>query len=262
MCGRCDDDEKGAAPTGGVSMTHSEEDLFGRVLDGHVNNAGSGGSSDCDVDADLVRLLNAAEAMLRDAYKLCCNRSPARKMTQQRVRILNEFYSGATGKAQGFRLFKNALTLASYFRKMKELLAYHYRVAHRLDGHFTRESDDQVLLGDVIKLTGPQQRVMENIMGILRRDDVDSEEVQAQLRHAVRQLYVAMICYVVGSVPKEDFDSRKGSSPSQGVWEEPNGYNTNLSALTWTAQLIMFDYACFQEQEDENQIPTFLRMMC
>ncbi|PNP44462.1 hypothetical protein TGAMA5MH_03808 [Trichoderma gamsii] len=201
-------------------------------------------------------------------------------MTQQRARILNEFYSGATGKAQGFRSFKNASTLASYFRKMKELLAYHYRVAYQADGHFTRESDGQVLPADVIELTGAQQWAMEKIMGILRRDDVDSEEVQAQLRHAVRQLYVAMICHVVGSVPfrssvlsfcamlsrrvyrKEDSDKRKGSSAAQGVWEERNGYNANLSALTWTAQLIIFDYACFQEQEDENQIPNFLRTMC
>lgn len=246
-----------------------------RVLDGHVDDC------DCDVDAHLVRLLNAAEGMLRDAYKLCCDRSPARKMTQQRARILNEFYSGATGgKAQGFRSFKNPSTLASYFRKMKELLAYHYRVACRADGHFTRESDGQVLPGDVIELTGAQQRAMEKIMGILQRDDVDGEEAQAQLRHAVRQLYVAMICHVVGSVPfrssvlsfcamlsrrvykKEDSDNRKGSPAAQGVWEEPNGYNTNLSALTWTAQLILFDYACFQEQEDENQIPNFLRTMC
>ncbi|KAL7940363.1 hypothetical protein V8C42DRAFT_362771 [Trichoderma barbatum] len=258
-----DDDEKGAAHIGGVSITDPEEDLFGRleqdakaaaldldgkagifqvtdgsrweripwlshtgfpthlqglrdreirssyalppkrVLDGHVSNAGSGGGGggDCDVDADLVRLLNAAEGMLRDAYKLCCDRPPARKMTQQRARILNEFYSGATGKAQGFRSFKNASTRASYFRKMKELLAYHYRVAYRADRHFTRESDDQVLPGDVIELTRAQQRAMEKIMGILQRDGVDSEEVQAQLRHAVRQLYVAMICHVVGSVP-------------------------------------------------------------
>ncbi|PKK43131.1 hypothetical protein CI102_13474 [Trichoderma harzianum] len=161
-----DDGKKGATRTGGVRMTEPEEELFGRleqdakaaahdlnkkagivpvtdgsrreripwlILDGHVNNGGGGGGGsdrDCNVDADLVRLLNAAEGILRDAYKLCCDRSPGRKITQQRARILNEFYSRATGKAQGFRSFKNASTLASYFRKIKELLTYYYRVAY------------------------------------------------------------------------------------------------------------------------------------
>ena len=35
-----------------------------------------------------------------------------------------------------------------------------------------------------------------------------------------------------------------------------------LSALTWTAQLVLFDYACFQEQDDEDQIPVFLTKIC
>lgn len=77
-----------------------------------------------------MRLLNTAEGMLKDAYKLYYNRSPGRKITQQQARILNKFYSRATGKAQGFRLFKNALILASYFRKIEELLTYYYRVAY------------------------------------------------------------------------------------------------------------------------------------
>lgn len=87
---------------------------------------------------------------------------------------------------------------------------------------------------------------MEKIIGILWQDDINSKEVQAQLRHKVRQLYIAMICYMVGSVlfrlsvlsfcamlshrvyRKEDSDNCNGSSAAQ----EPNGYNTNLSALT------------------------------
>jgi hypothetical protein len=39
-------------------------------------------------------------------------------------------------------------------------------------------------------------------------------------------------------------------------------FNSNLSALTWTAQLIVFDYACFHKQEDEDQIPVFLAKIC
>jgi hypothetical protein len=65
-------------------------------------------------DPNLVRILVAAEAILRDAYRLCSDTSPDRKMTQQRANILNEFYAGASGKADGFRYYKNASTL--YYR--------------------------------------------------------------------------------------------------------------------------------------------------
>ena len=47
-----------------------------------------------------------------------------------------------------------------------------------------------------------------------------------------------------------------------GLWQEPGNFNHYLSALTWTAQLVIFDYACFQEQEDKSQIPVFLVKVC
>ena len=58
-------------------------------------------------------------------------------MTQQRANILNEFYAGASGKADGFRYFKNASTLVTYFTTIKQLLVYYYRVVYSEDGHFT-----------------------------------------------------------------------------------------------------------------------------
>ena len=52
--------------------------------------------------------------------------------------------------------------------------------------------------------------------------------------------------------------SWKVRGKGRGLWEDPGSFNSHLSALTWTAQLIIFDYACFHEQEDEDQIPMFL----
>ena len=53
-------------------------------------------------DPDLVRIVAAAEAVLRDAYQLCSDTSSDWKMTQQRANILSEFYARASGKADGF----------------------------------------------------------------------------------------------------------------------------------------------------------------
>ena len=94
-------------------------------------------SSENAEDPNLVRILVAAEAVLRDAYRLCSDTSPDRKMTQQRANILNEFYAGASGKADGFRYFKNASTLVTYFTTKKQLLVYYYRVVYCKGGHFT-----------------------------------------------------------------------------------------------------------------------------
>jgi hypothetical protein len=228
------------------------------------------GDSEDAEDPNLVRILVAAEAVLRDAYRLCSDTSPDRKMTQQRANILNEFYAGASGKADGFRYFKNASTLVTYFTTMKQLLVYYYRVVYSEDGHFTRSQarlEDQRLPREVIQPTAPQIQAMDEIMEAL--DLGDQEEAELALKHAIRRLYLALICHTVGSVPFKSpvlsfcaMLSRKVRGKGRGLWEEPGNFNSHLSALTWTAQLVLFDYACFQEQDDEDQIPVFLAKIC
>jgi hypothetical protein len=109
-----------------------------------------------DVDAkdvSLVQILAAAEALLRDAYQLCSDTSSNRKMTQQRANILNEFYAGASGKADGFWYYKNASSLVKYITAFKQLLVYYYRVVHCKDGHFTQANPEQKMPKDIIQPT-------------------------------------------------------------------------------------------------------------
>jgi hypothetical protein len=202
-------------------------------------------------DVDLVRIIAAAEALFRDVYALCSDTSPDRKMTQQRANILNEFYAGASGKADGFRYYKIALTLVKYSTILKQLLTFYYRVVHCEDGHFTRTNPDQKLPRDTIKSTAPQLQAVDEIVAALTNEE-DEEEVA--LMHAIRRLCLALICQTVGSVPFKSpvlsfcaMLSRKirKKGKGKGVWEEPGNFNSHLSALTWTAQLVLFDYACF-----------------
>ncbi|KAH7147165.1 hypothetical protein B0J13DRAFT_408939, partial [Dactylonectria estremocensis] len=93
-----------------------------RVLDGDVDE------NDDAEHPDLVWILNAAEAMLQDAYELCSDTSPGWRMIQQRANMLNEFYAGGSGNSAGFRCFNNASTLPSYFANIKQLLIYFFRV--------------------------------------------------------------------------------------------------------------------------------------
>ncbi|KFY23902.1 hypothetical protein V491_02362 [Pseudogymnoascus sp. VKM F-3775] len=214
-------------------------------------------------DVDLVRIIDAAESVLRDAYALCSDTSPERKMTQQRANILNEFYAGASGRADGFRYYKNPSTLVKYFSTFKQLLVYFFRVVYYEDGHFTRTKPEQRLPGQVIRPTAEQKQALQEIVDALQNED------DAPLKHAVRRFYLALICQTVGSVPFRSavlsfcaMLSRKVRGKGRGLWEEPGNFNSNLSAITWTAQLIIFDYACFNEQEDEDQIPAFLSTIC
>jgi hypothetical protein len=226
-------------------------------------SASAAAANDEDDEAGLITILAAVEAVFRDAYKLCSDSSPDRKMTQQRANILNEFYVGASGQAAGFRYYKNASTLVKYFTVGKQLLVYYYRVVHQSDGYFSRTSPDQKLPQDVIQPTAQQTQAMDEVMAAVGRDD------KVALKHAIRRLYMALICQTVGSVPFRSavlsfaaMLSRKGPGKGVGRWEEPGNFNSRLSALTWMAQLILFDYACFQEQDDEDQIPVFLAKIC
>jgi hypothetical protein len=140
---------------------------------------------------------------------------------------------------------------------------YYYRVVHRQDGHFCRTSPDQKLPRDVIRPTAQQTQAMDKVMAAVEEGD------ELSLKHAIRRPYMALICQTVGSVPFKfpvlsfaAMISREGPGKDVGRWKETGNFNSHLSALTWTAQLILFDYACFQEQDDEDQIPIFLAKIC
>jgi hypothetical protein len=213
-----------------------------------------------DKDKDLRRILDAAEAVFQDAYELCSDTSPNRKMTQQRANILNEFYAGASGKSDGFRYHKNASTLSNYLRIWKQLLTYYYRVVHSEDGYFTRTSPDQRLPKDVIEHTRKQQQAMEKVVRALNK-----QEDNQPLKHAICQLCLTLICQTVGSIPFKSVVlsfCAMLSRTKRGQWQEAGNFNSYLSALTWTAQLMLFDYACFYKQDNEDDIPTFLAQIC
>lgn len=153
---------------------------------------------------------------------------------------MNEFYARALGKADGFRYFKNALTLVTYFTTIKQLLAYYYRVVYSEDGHFTRTQArlrDQRLPGEVIQPTAPQMQAMDEIIKAL--DLEDQEEAELALKHAIRRLYLALICQTIGSVPFKSpvlsfcaMLNRKVRGRGRGLWGEPGNFNSHLLALT------------------------------
>ncbi|KAG6069756.1 hypothetical protein E4U16_007440 [Claviceps sp. LM84 group G4] len=186
---------------------------------------------------DLLRILSAAESLFRDAYRLVSDQYPGRQMTPQRALVLSEFTAGAGEKANAaFRCFMDESTLVGYFRKMKELLVYYYRVAHREGGHFSQRSglaraaavvdEDQEfppLPEDIIRPTVEQRNAMDAIFAELHklksekarnresgrqeaqaaeeeeRWGVREKEIDEMLKPTVREFYMQLICHTVGS---------------------------------------------------------------
>ncbi|TVY62435.1 hypothetical protein Focb16_v004059 [Fusarium oxysporum f. sp. cubense] len=252
-----------------------------RSGDDDGDGGGDGGDDDdgeeeggaVDTDVDLGRILAAVESTLRDAYKLYSDKSPDRKMTQQHAKRLSNFRSDdshiSSAKASKFRSFKNELSLTSYFRITKQLLAYYYRVVYREDGYFTRGDESHVVPQDIIETTPLQRQAIEDVIGALRRRDKaakgrgtpscdkkdsiatrDYDERDAELKHTIRKFYILLICQTVGSRPfrsailsfyamlsRTKALTRRvdNKQHKRCTWRELGNFNSNLLALTWTA---------------------------
>ncbi|KIS65887.1 uncharacterized protein UMAG_10980 [Mycosarcoma maydis] len=254
------------------------------------------GSSEEASDRDLRRILVAAEHTLRDAYRLCNDTSHRRKLTQQRAITLNQLRLvdardlGAT-RGVPFRASKHSNTLNVYFHLTKQLLTYYYRVVYRPAGHFTSNTEGHPLPHDEIQPTSEQSQAMDTIIAVLRRQDalnnvmiIDDDddpaataELDGQLRKAIRDLLVSLICCWVGDTPFESallsFCAMRsltlaqpidGSFNARGLckWREPKNYLGDLSALIWTSQLMLFDSVCFACKDNRQQILARLQDTC
>lgn len=267
-------------------------------------------------EEDLQRILETADRLFRSAYKLVADRSLNRKMTHQRAQRLSDFAWGAgkKGKDTAFRPFKNESTLTTYFRRMKELLVYFYRVVHREDGHFTRgaEEEDRCMPQDTMEPTGEQRRAMNEMLDAAREErgqgeweeggseDRDEDEGRgSRLACGIRRFYIALICHTTGSkqfrspvisfcamlsrttvrsmgdggkikrrniakgTGNAELDEAARRQKGRGCWQEPGNYSSNLSALVWMAQLLIFEAACFYKEDgDEDEILSAVETLC
>lgn len=254
---------------------------------------------------DIRRITAAAEKLLREGYSLVADRSDERRMTQQRAVALSDFAWGAEkkGRDRAFRSLKNESTLTMYFRKVKQLLAYYYRVVHQAHGHFSAPpppaSGWAVVPQSVIVPTKTQVQAMNLLDATLRMQDerrrsalpvresddniAEQEKAEAtELLPAVRRLLMSLICHSVSSRPFQSalvsfcaMHSREGLRESRGqasqsqarrhqgtadealdeavrrraemrMWKMPGNFTSHLSAMIWTAQLLIFESACTQ----------------
>lgn len=230
-------------------------------------------------DPTLARIIAGTRALLKAAYNQCSDTSANCKMTYQRACILNEFYAGATGRSDAFRSYKLESTRNTYFNTWVQLIVYYYRVVYATDGHFTRRQPNAQVPRDAIEPTVVQQNAFQEVVQAAEEmGEGEDEDDQAVFQQLLQRFFLALICHRVGSRPfrspvlsfcaalsRTVHVTKAAKGPgvaARGLWKEPGNFNSHLSALTWTAQVVLFDYACFAERESEDQIPVLLRKIC
>jgi hypothetical protein len=109
-----------------------------------------------DEDSVLQPMVQAKEAMLREAHSWCFDRPECMLTWQCRV-VLSRFQSPQVEVLGGTRAFdpnKQSHTLKKYFRLAIEFLAYFRRAATNREYHFSLNSEDYGHKPeDVIELT-------------------------------------------------------------------------------------------------------------
>ncbi|KAJ4177234.1 hypothetical protein NW767_015197 [Fusarium falciforme] len=117
-------------------------------------------------------------------------------------------------------------------------------------------------------------------------EEKKKEEDDPILKHGIRKFYIALIrqmlfgqpfespilsfcamlsrkdVYLAGRAADEKQSPATTGTAPRRVWQEPGNFNSNLSALTWTAQLLLFEFVCFTKQGREAEIADLLDELC
>jgi hypothetical protein len=214
---------------------------------------------DRETDFVLPRLLDILELVLREAHSWCFP-GPDQKLTWPRQLALSRFQkntplatASVSRRIKGFDPYKEASTLVRYFRSWKQLLCYHYRVVYK-GGHFTQRvggAKEQPTPDKTIQVTSTQQETWDYVVKILEADNPNLD--LHSLKSGVQRLCLAMIRVEYSTKRYTSslvsFCAMLSVEPLSLAWKEAGNYNSFLSGLIWTTQLLIFRY-CVTKVED------------
>ncbi|KJZ70144.1 hypothetical protein HIM_10451 [Hirsutella minnesotensis 3608] len=135
-------------------------------------------------------------------------------------------------------------------------------------------------MGEIVEALRAVRKAVKDAGG---NGDGDDEAYRSDpaLRRAIRNFYLSLPYQKVSSVPFRSpllsfcaMLSRVtpvGGSGGKGrgrkadvrglVWAEPRNFTSHLSAIVWIMQLLVFDFACFYKQDDEDGVLDLIRLM-
>ena len=212
----------------------------------------------------LSLLLDILERVLREAHSWCFE-GPQQRLTWPRQLALNCFHneSSASGKRRlsGFDPHKEAATLTTYFRYWKQFLCYHYRVVYR-GGHFTRDEGVLQTPDSEIRIISCQQQAWDKVTQALEAKEPDLEA----LKLPVQRLSLSMLEVKHGtqrfSSSLVSFCTMLSVKPSTLAWKDAGNFNSFLSGLIWTTQLLIFHHCATEEMAGKGEGLDLIHSYC
>lgn len=226
-----------------------------------------------DREDTLREIIDAMDSLLREAHRICFDGTDCMLTWPCRV-VLSRFQSAQVdmiGKTRAFDPYKEPGTLKTYFRTSQRFLSYFYRVIFPNEHYFHIEEtrDEAQRPKDVVEATDEQLAVWNDIWQIARREGLeesDEEKKQTELKSRLLDMWIQIVCHNTGAQryqsPLLSFCAMLSIKPSTQGWMEPGNFNSNLSAIIWVVQLLIFYDSARKEQQGRGETLTLVKRCC
>ncbi|KAI7199144.1 hypothetical protein KC365_g19132, partial [Hortaea werneckii] len=218
----------------------------------------------------LPRITEAAESMLQEAHSWCFDGDDCMLTWPCRV-VLSRFQSSQTesfGKIRPFDQYKEPGSLKKYFSMAKRALAYFDRIVARDDYFFSAESGEDCLRPeDHVSPTQEQLDVWSAACTLAKNDIADEDETKHdELKSRLLEFWMLLITQDTGSQryssPLLSFCAMFSMKPSTQGWLEPGNFNSNLSAIIWVVQLLIFYDSARKERAGQQRTLESVKQCC
>lgn len=225
---------------------------------------------DDDDDHVLQRLTQSMDAMLQEAHSWCFD-GPECMLTWPCRVVLSRFQSAqveALGSTRAFDPRKQPNTIKAYFKLAKQFLAYFHRVAAGRHYHFSADSERHGSRPeDLMDPTCEQLQRWHSALRFTRRQETEPDTVsEKEVRDGLMELWMLLINHNTGSrrysSPLLSFCAMLSIKPSTSSWMEPGNFNSNLSAIIWVVQLLIFYDSARKERQGHGETLPLVKQRC
>ncbi|KAI7675807.1 hypothetical protein KC318_g708 [Hortaea werneckii] len=200
----------------------------------------------------LPRIIESAESMLREAHSWCFDGDDCMLTWPCRV-VLSRFQSSQT---------------ESFGKIPKRVLAYFDRVAAGEDYFFSAKSEEENLRPE--DYVDPTQEQLEVwlVVCTLAKDEIPDgdKEKQDELKTRLIEFWMLLITQDTGSrrysSPLLSFCVLLSIKPSTQGLVEPGNFNSNLSAIIWVVQLLIFYSSARKERDGQGKTLESVKYYC
>ncbi|KAM0714670.1 hypothetical protein Q7P37_003050 [Cladosporium fusiforme] len=226
-----------------------------------------------DGEDELREIVDAMEALLREAHSLCFDGAECMLTWPCRV-VLSRFQSSkvdSIGKTRAFDPHKEPGTLKTYFKQGQRFLSYFHRIMSTDEYYFSTgdAEENPERPEDVVEPTDEQIAAWNCIWQTSKRkchNEDDEEKKQSDLKAQLLRMWMLVVCHTTGArryrSPLLSFCAMLSIKQSTKGWMRPGDFNSNLSAIIWVVQLLIFYDSARKEQQGQGETLALVKRCC